>query len=71
MLTLTMLNLDIAHFENSVDPDQLASEKPADLNPHCLPLCLPIYANNWNPVSSLDKNLGGVLSIKNILHDKS
>ena len=50
-----MLNLDISHFENSVDPDQLASEKPADQDPHCLPLCLPIYSNNWNPAISLDK----------------
>ena len=23
-------------FENSVDPDQLASEKPADQDPHCI-----------------------------------
>ena len=29
-------------FENSVDPDQLASEKPADQDPHCFPLCLLI-----------------------------
>ena len=26
------------YFENSVDPDQLASEKPADQDPHCFPL---------------------------------
>ena len=26
----------ISCFENSVDPDQLASQKPADLDPHCL-----------------------------------
>ena len=24
------------HFENSVDPDQLASEKPADQDPHSI-----------------------------------
>ena len=29
-----MLNPDIFCFENSVDPDQLASEKPADQDPH-------------------------------------
>ena len=29
-------------FENSEDPDQLASEKPADLDPHCFPICLLI-----------------------------
>ena len=25
-------------FDNSVDPDHLASEKPADQDPHCFPL---------------------------------
>ena len=38
--TLTMLYqyLDISYFDNSVDPDQLASQKPADLDLHCFPL---------------------------------
>ena len=31
----TKLSPDMSSFENSVDPDQLASEKPADLDPHC------------------------------------
>ena len=35
-----MLNQDISHFENIVDPDQLASEKPADQDPHCFQICL-------------------------------
>ena len=39
-LTLTMLNSDTFVFENTVDPDQLASEKPANQDPHCFPLCL-------------------------------
>ena len=26
---------NISRVENSVDPDQLASQKPADLDPHC------------------------------------
>ena len=30
MLTLVLLNLNISSLENIVDPDQLASEKPAD-----------------------------------------
>ena len=30
-LTLYMLNRDKSSYENSADPDQLASEKPADL----------------------------------------
>ena len=38
--TLTMLNMKISCFEYSVDPDQLASQKTADLDPHCFPVCL-------------------------------
>ena len=36
----TCKQLNISCFENSVDPDQLASQKPADQDPHCFPLCL-------------------------------
>ena len=37
MLILTLLNLDIyLAFANIVDPDQLASKKPTDLDLHCL-----------------------------------
>ena len=32
----TILNSDISCFENSEDPDQLASQKPADLDLQCL-----------------------------------
>ena len=39
-LNLNMLNPDKPCFENSVDFDQLASEKPADQNPHCFLPCL-------------------------------
>ena len=28
---------NINSIENSVDPDQLASKKPADQDPHCFP----------------------------------
>ena len=28
----------VYYFENSVDPDQLASQKPADQDPHCFPI---------------------------------
>ena len=38
--TYTMLNQDVTFFQNSVDPDQLASEKPADQDLHCFPFCL-------------------------------
>ena len=30
---------NISYFKNGVDPDQLTSEKPADLDPHCIPPC--------------------------------
>ena len=41
-LALTMLNQDIPRFrfENSADPDQLASQKPADQDLHCFPFCM-------------------------------
>ena len=39
-----MLIPDISCFENSVDPNQLVSQKPADQGPHCFPLCLKIHA---------------------------
>ena len=39
LLTLNMLSPDISCLENSVDPDHLASEKPADQDPHYFPLC--------------------------------
>ena len=45
-LSLTMLNIDTFFFENSVDPNQLVSQKPADQNPHCFPLCLQINVND-------------------------
>ena len=35
-----MLNRETDGFENSVYPDQLASEKPADLDTHCSPFRL-------------------------------
>ena len=44
-LILTILNPDLSHYENSVDSDQLASEKPADQDPHCFPICMNIDAS--------------------------
>ena len=35
-----MLNPDFNPTKNTVDPDQLASEKPAYQDPHCFPLSL-------------------------------
>ena len=37
-------------FANSVDPDQLASKKPTDLDLHCLSLSIQISINNLNQV---------------------
>ena len=48
-VSITMSFLHKSCFENSVDPDQLASEKQADQDPHCFPFCLSINANNCNP----------------------
>ena len=44
-LTL-MLNRNISYFKNSVDPDQLASEKPADQDLYWFSLSLQKHANN-------------------------
>ena len=35
ILTFTILNPALSSFENCVDPYQLASQKPADLDLHC------------------------------------
>ena len=41
ILIFIMLSPDISQFENSADPDQLASEKPTNQDPHYFPLsCL-------------------------------
>ena len=43
-----MLNPDIwKKKQDSVDPDQLASKKPGDQDPHWSPLILYAHANNW------------------------
>ena len=38
----------VSCIENSVDPDELASEKPADLDPHCFSLFLLIHVHAYN-----------------------
>ena len=45
-LTLVLLNPGMSCFANNVDPDQLASEEPTDLDLYCLPLSMQIYINN-------------------------
>ena len=42
-----MLNQNISSCENSVDSDQLASEKPADQNLHYFPLNTYMLMYNW------------------------
>ena len=54
-----MMDLDISGFENSVDLDQLASEKPADLDLHCFTLSLKRHANYVHVLESC------ILSLKN------
>ena len=49
-LTLVLLNPIYPAFANSVDPDQLASKKPTDLDLHCLPFSMQIYINNLDQV---------------------
>ena len=56
-LTLVLLNLDIPCLRNSVDPDQLASKKPTDLDLHCLQLSMWSYINNLDQVIWLAENL--------------
>ena len=43
-------------FANSVDPDQLASKKPTDLDLHCLPLSMWLYSNNLDQEIWLAEN---------------
>ena len=40
LITLVLLSPDMPAFANSVDPDQLASMKPTDLDLHCLPFTM-------------------------------
>ena len=54
-----MLNSDISCFENSVDPDQLASEKQADEDLHCFPHCWQICVNKWKSAIKWDEQTRG------------
>ena len=64
-LILTLLYPDIKSFKNSVDPDQLASQKLADHDQRCFPPCMYILAYNLNPSS-----LTGESRNDNIHHNK-
>ena len=61
-----MINPVIFCFENSQDPDQLASQKPADQDPHCFPDCLNLIANNLNQACQLDIYWEVVYNMNNI-----
>ena len=67
--THTMLNLDIFCFENNVDLDQLASQKSADQDLHCFPICKSMLINGIQHVR-LGKKWGRVWCIDNSQHDK-
>ena len=43
-------------FANSVDPDQLASKKPTNMDLHFLPFSMQIYSHNLNQVIWLAEN---------------
>ena len=63
VVTLVLLNPDNnPAFANSIDPDQLASKKPTDLDLHCLPFIMWIYINNLDQVIWLAENEVGVAS---------
>ena len=50
-LTVAMQNPDISYYENTADPDQMVSTKPADKDTHGSSLSLKIRANNMEDVS--------------------
>ena len=58
-LSTLMLNLDTSCFEKRVDPDQLASKKPADQDQHCFILCLFVLIPDV-PVNIFSVMLGQV-----------
>ena len=51
-----MLNSDKSCFENSVDSDQLASEKPADQDPNYL----FVWFDSLHPINNLSVKQGRV-----------
>ena len=55
-----MLSPDISFFENIVDQDQLASQKPADHDLQCLPYSSYIQDNNRYHVKKMADKWGGV-----------
>ena len=48
---LGLLNPDMPCLANSVGPDQLASEKPADLDLHCLSFSMQICIGHLGQVT--------------------
>ena len=50
----TVLTCDLSNsFENSEDPNQLASAKTVDQDRLCLPCSMSTYNNKWNPATQL------------------
>ena len=50
-LTVAIQNPDVSYYENTADPDQMASTKPADQDTHGCSLNLNIRANNMEDAS--------------------
>ena len=60
-LTHTILIPNISHFVNSVDPEQLASEKPADQDLHCFhSACKYIHIAGLQQVNLVGEGSGRV-----------
>ena len=55
-------DIHVSHFGNGVIPDQLASEKPADQDPHCFPLYLEMHAYKGCFTYTLKPNRNRILS---------
>ena len=48
IIKINAVHIYVSFCGNSLDPDQLDSQKSVDQNPQYFPLCLLIHANNWN-----------------------
>ena len=70
-LTLTMFNLDRSCFENSMDSDQLASQKPADQDLNCFAFYLDNKCYQLESCKCIEYKLGrNVVGLhENILHE--
>ena len=61
---------NILLFENSVDPDQLAFQKPAGQDPHCFQICLFIHTKKIELFKLIGHKFGRSVVHENIQHAK-